>query len=296
MFLLQWCVGFFYGEAAMVIEKVLNNNVVVVRENDVEKIVMGRGLAFQKRAGDEFDEDLIDKTFILTNQKAANKFQQLVVDIPIEHIELAEEIISYAKLKTGKKLTDMIYISLVDHIYTSIVRFLDGITVKNALLWETRRFYPEQFAIGKMALDMIEERFKVRLPEDEAFALGALGDGMVIVPTEGRVYAPLDGTVTTLFPTLHAIGVTGDSGVEVLIHLGINTVNMNGKGFQAHIQQGDHVKKGQLIMEVDLKEIEKAGFSAQTPIIITNSDDMMDILKTDKKSVEHTDTLMTILF
>ena len=71
---------------------------------------------------------------------------------------------------------------------------------------------------------------------------------------------------------------------------------MNGKGFQAHIQQGDHVKKGQLIMEVDLKEIEKAGFSAQTPIIITNSDDMMDILKTDKKSVEHTDTLMTILF
>lgn len=86
----------------MVIEKVLNNNVVVVRENDVEKIVMGRGLAFQKRAGDEFDEDLIDKTFILTNQKAANKFQQLVVDIPIENIELAEEIISYAKLKTGK--------------------------------------------------------------------------------------------------------------------------------------------------------------------------------------------------
>lgn len=152
----------------MVIEKVLNNNVVVVRENDVEKIVMGRGLAFQKRAGDEFDEDLIDKTFILTNQKAANKFQQLVVDIPIEHIELAEEIISYAKLKTGKKLNDMIYISLVDHIYTSIVRFLDGITVKNALLWETRRFYPDQFAIGKMALDMIEERFKVRLPEDEA--------------------------------------------------------------------------------------------------------------------------------
>ena len=72
-------------------------------------------------SGDEFDEDLIDKTFILTNQKAANKFQQLVVDIPIEHIELAEEIISYAKLKTGKKLNDMIYISLVDHIYTSIV-------------------------------------------------------------------------------------------------------------------------------------------------------------------------------
>lgn len=152
----------------MVIEKVLNNNVVVVRENGIEKIVMGRGLAFGKRAGDEFDEGLIDKTFVLTNQKAASKFQQLVVDIPIEHIELGEEIISYAKATTGKRLNDMIYISLVDHIYTAIVRFLDGITVKNALFWETRRFYPEQFAIGMKALDMIEERFQVRLPEDEA--------------------------------------------------------------------------------------------------------------------------------
>lgn len=152
----------------MIIEKVLNNNVVVVRDKDVEKIVMGRGLAYQKRAGDAFDESLIDKTFILTNPKAANKFQELVVDIPIEHIELAEEIIAYAKTKIGKKLNDMIYISLVDHIYTSIVRFLDGITVKNMILWETRRFYPEEFAIGMTALDMIEERFKVRLPKDEA--------------------------------------------------------------------------------------------------------------------------------
>lgn len=152
----------------MVIEKVLNNNVVVVRENNVEKIVMGRGLAFQKKPGDEFDEALIDKTFILTNQKAANRFQELIVDIPVEHIELAEEVISYAQMRTGKKLNDMIYITLVDHIYTSIIRFLDGITVRNPLLWETRRFYPDQFAIGMKALDMIEERFKVRLPEDEA--------------------------------------------------------------------------------------------------------------------------------
>lgn len=132
--------------------------------------------------------------------------------------------------------------------------------------------------------------------EDEAFALGTLGDGMVIMPVEGKVFAPVDGTVTTLFPTLHAIGITGDSGVEILIHIGINTVNMKGKGFHAHIRQDDHVRKGQLLMEVDLKEIERAGFSAQTPVIITNSRDMMDILKTDKKEVEHTDTLMTVLF
>lgn len=140
------------------------------------------------------------------------------------------------------------------------------------------------------------EAAELSTAEDEAFALGVLGDGMVVMPTEGKVYAPVDGTVTTLFPTLHAIGITGDSGVEVLIHLGINTVNMNGKGFHAHIKQGDSVKKGQLMMDVDLEEIKKAGFSAQTPIIITNSGDMMDILKTQKKNVTHTDTLMTVLF
>ncbi len=71
---------------------------------------------------------------------------------------------------------------------------------------------------------------------------------------------------------------------------------MNGKGFQAHIRQNDRVRRGQLLMEVDLQEIERAGFSAQTPVIITNSADMMDILKTEQGQVEHTDTLMTILF
>lgn len=152
----------------MIIEKILNNNVVVIKENNVEKIVMGRGLAFQKKVGDEFDESKVDKVFALTNEEAVNKFQELIVDIPIEHVELAEEIISYAKTHLGKKLNEMLYISLVDHIYTSIVRFLDGISVKNALLWDIRRFYPDEFFVGTQALDMIENKFKVRLPEDEA--------------------------------------------------------------------------------------------------------------------------------
>lgn len=152
----------------MIIEKILNNNVVVIKENNVEKIVMGRGLAFQKKIGDEFDACKVDKVFALTSQDAVNKFQELIVDIPIEHVAMAEEIISYAKTHLGKKLNDMIYVSLVDHIYTSIVRYLDGISVKNALLWDIRRFYSDEFFIGKKALDMIEEKFKVRLPEDEA--------------------------------------------------------------------------------------------------------------------------------
>lgn len=153
----------------MVIDKILNNNVVVIKEHDgVEKIVMGRGIAFQKKVGETFDDAKIDKVFTLTSQDAVNKFQELIVDIPIEHVEMAEEIISYAKTHIGKKMNEMIYISLVDHIYTSIVRFLDGIVVKNALLWDIRRFYSVEFYIGNRALDMIEEKFHVRLPEDEA--------------------------------------------------------------------------------------------------------------------------------
>lgn len=132
--------------------------------------------------------------------------------------------------------------------------------------------------------------------EDEAFALGTLGDGVVIKPKEGKVYAPIDGTITVLFPTLHAIGIVGDNGVEMLIHIGFNTVQMEGKGFKAHIKQGDHVKKGQLLLEVDLKEIEKAGFSTETPVIISNSNDMIELIKTDKKNVVKEDTIMTVLF
>lgn len=153
----------------MIIDKILNNNVVVVKDNDnVEKIVMGRGLAFQKKVGEEFDDTKVDKVFTLTNKDAVNRFQELIVDIPMEHVEMAEKIISYAKTHLGKKLNEMIYISLVDHIYTAFDRFLDGIIVKNALLWDIRRFYPDEFFIGVKALDMIEEKFKVRLPEDEA--------------------------------------------------------------------------------------------------------------------------------
>lgn len=153
----------------MRIEKILNNNVVVVKdEKDGEKIVMGRGIAFKRKVGEEFPDEMVDKEFVLSNKETSNKFQELIVDIPAAHVELAEEVISHAKKKLGRKLNDMIYISLVDHIYTSIVRFQDGITVKNALLWDIRRFYPDEFKIGLWALDRVEERFNVRLPEDEA--------------------------------------------------------------------------------------------------------------------------------
>ncbi len=152
----------------MRISKILNNNVAVVKdENGQEKIVMGKGICFKKKVGDSISKDTIDKTFFLSTEEVSNKFQVLMQDVPMEHIAIGEEIISEAKLRLGKRLNDMVYISLIDHVHTSIVRFLEGITVKNVLLWDIRRFYKEEFQIGLWALDLIEERCKVRLPEDE---------------------------------------------------------------------------------------------------------------------------------
>lgn len=153
----------------MRIFKALNNNVaVVLDENGKEKIVMGRGICFKKRAGDDISPEVIDKTFFLSGSEAHNKFQVLIQDVPMEHIVIGEEIIAEAKTRLGKKLNDMVYISLIDHVHTSIVRFLDGVTVKNVLLWDIRRFYKDEYQIGLWALKLIEEKCKVRLPEDEA--------------------------------------------------------------------------------------------------------------------------------
>lgn len=132
--------------------------------------------------------------------------------------------------------------------------------------------------------------------KDNAFSTGALGKGLGIIPVEGKVVAPVDGTVTTLFPTLHAIGITGDSGIEVLIHIGLDTVRLEGEGFHAEIAQGDKVKKGQLLVTFDIKKIEAAGYSLETPIIITNSSDFLDIVETDKKNIDRNEDLITVLF
>lgn len=149
--------------------KVLNNNVVVIKnDKDIEQIVMGSGIGFQKKRGDLVEESKVDKVFSLSNQDVFNNFQELIVRIPSEHIQLGEEIVVLAKLKLGRRLNDMIYISLTDHIYTAIIRSQEGINIKNFLLWETKRFYKTEYEIGLEALDLIEEKFDIRLSDDEA--------------------------------------------------------------------------------------------------------------------------------
>lgn len=129
---------------------------------------------------------------------------------------------------------------------------------------------------------------------DAAFASGALGKGVVIIPSDGKVYAPVSGTVTVLFPSLHAIGITSDSGVELLIHIGINTVQLEGKGYTAHIKQGDHVECGQLLVEFDMDYITSEGYSLETPVLVTNYNDLKEVKITDETNSSLKEELLHI--
>ena len=114
---------------------------------------------------------------------------------------------------------------------------------------------------------------------DETFASDVLGMGAAVDPTEGKVVAPADGEVSTLFDTHHAIGLTLDNGMELLIHIGINTVELNGEGYTAHVAEGDRVKRGQTLITFDIPLIKSKGYPTITPVIITNADDYTTIEK-----------------
>ncbi|MBU3154269.1 PTS beta-glucoside transporter subunit IIBCA [Clostridium estertheticum] len=131
--------------------------------------------------------------------------------------------------------------------------------------------------------------------QDEAFSKGALGKGIAIEPTEGKIVSPVDGVLTTFFPTGHALGITSDNGIEILIHIGMDTVKLEGKYFIPKVKQGEHIKKGQLLLEFDIKAIKNEGYSLTTPIVITNSDTYLDVVETDKKTIEYKEELMTVV-
>lgn len=153
----------------MTVEKVINNNLVrSFNGSGQEVLVMGCGLGFKKKPGDEIDESLIEKVYTAENTADFNRLTQLLEKIPQERVRVTNEIISFAKASLGKKLNDNIYLTLTDHISFAIDRAEQGLALKNALLWEIKRFYNHEFLIGKEALAVIERRLGVRLAEDEA--------------------------------------------------------------------------------------------------------------------------------
>jgi len=114
---------------------------------------------------------------------------------------------------------------------------------------------------------------------DPVFSQGMMGDGVAIIPSEGRLVAPFDGEISAIFPTGHAVGMTHASGAEVLMHIGIDTVNLNGQHFHALVKQGDRVKAGQTLVEFDAPAIQQAGYSLATPVLVTNGEDFPALTK-----------------
>lgn len=156
------------------------------------------------------------------------------------------------------------------------------------------------FLKGKTKGNMIHSPCKgkvVPLTEvpDPTFAEKMLGDGFAVIPSEGKIYAPADGEVTMVFDTLHAVTMTTGSGVEILIHIGLDTVTLNGEPFMAHVAAGDQVKKGDLIMDVDLDKIGAAGLNCITPVLICNTDDYNEITILKEGAASPEDAVLRIV-
>ncbi len=153
----------------MIIMRILNNNAVItLDEQGQEKIVCGKGIAYKKKIGDTVPEQAVNKVFLAPDRAERQKLVTLLAEIPLEHIQVADDIVEMAKGRLGKNLSDSLYINLSDHIHTAVDRFLGGVTVSNRLLWDIRRYYNAEYQLGLKALDIIERELKVRLPDDEA--------------------------------------------------------------------------------------------------------------------------------
>lgn len=153
----------------MKIEKILNNNVVTsLDKNNQEIIIMGRGIAFQRKVGSEIEKNNIQKIFKLDDNELNQKLRELLSNIPMDYITVTDKIVKYSEKQFNKNLNNNIYVSLSDHIYTAIERFRSGYQLRNGILWEIKRLYKDEFEIGKKALNIIEQELDVNLPEDEA--------------------------------------------------------------------------------------------------------------------------------
>ena len=130
--------------------------------------------------------------------------------------------------------------------------------------------------------------------KDEVFAKEIVGKGGAVIPAEGSIYAPASGTVTMVFPGSHAIGITSDTGIELIVHIGIDTVKLEGKGFESHVKNGDKVEKGQLLVKFDQEEIRRQ-YDITTMVIVTNTNQFLDIVPIKTGEVEVGEDLLAVI-
>lgn len=161
---------------------------------------------------------------------------------------------------------------------------------------EAEKLEIQESVTGEILLDSHMEGEAIPMSEvkDETFAAEVLGKGIAIIPKKGEVTAPCDAVVETVFATRHAIGLKADNGVEILIHVGINTVELGGKFYTSHVKEGDRVKTGQVMLTFDMEKIKEAGYDVTTPMIITNSDDYQEIRILKTGNVTKQDAVLEI--
>jgi beta-glucoside operon transcriptional antiterminator len=156
----------------MKIKKIFNNNVALTEDlHQIEMVVMGKGLAFQKKIGDEIDPEKIEKTFTTPSDSFADKLSDLLDEIPYEIMALSKDIIDMANKELHTNLNDVLYLSLSDHIHFAVTRTKNGLPIKNALMWEVQKFYKDEYHVARKALDIIKDKTNVSLPEDEAASI-----------------------------------------------------------------------------------------------------------------------------
>lgn len=157
------------NENKMIVIKALNNNMVLARDCEgIERICQAKGLGFHKKGGEKITWNEVERSYIPDNEQDRRHFQQLFSEIPDEYWEIAEKVIEYGREHYKIKVKDMIILPLCDHMAGSVERYKNGTVLSNPMLWDIRRVYSDEFQIGKYALKILEERFGVKMQEDEA--------------------------------------------------------------------------------------------------------------------------------
>ncbi|MEK3880130.1 beta-glucoside-specific PTS transporter subunit IIABC [Paenibacillus sp. FSL M7-0420] len=188
-----------------------------------------------------------------------------------------------------------------------LLTWLFGYESKNKLEASASAAAPEQIQPDKPAAPVVDLKkelifspltgaaFPLSTVPDDAFSTGAMGRGLAIDPVIGEAVSPVDGTVTSIFPTGHAIGITSAAGTELLIHIGINTVGLKGKHFTPVVKEGDRVSQGDLLIRFDLEQIQAAGYQTITPVIVTLTTKEVEIFETNQQQIKQNEVLLTLV-
>lgn len=200
----------------MLIKRLINNNIAVVDDEAApgkELLVMGSGIGFKKRTGDALDESRIEKRYRLVDASTALSLAELVENLPAEHVALADKLMRYIEGAYDKRTNGTLYISVLDHVSSALERHAKGIDVRNPMLWDIKRFYPEEYALGCDLLDIIAEETGSRLADDEAGFLALyIASSQLEMPGVDRIGQITEIVHAVLNIVKYRLGVEPDEG------------------------------------------------------------------------------------